>query len=85
MLRGVPVLAADRGALPEMFPAGRECGAIFDPDDPAALRGWIERLVAAPERIDAWRARLPPVLSMDAHAAAVAAVYTEVLERRRRS
>ena len=34
MHHGVPVLASDRGALPEMFDGGGVRG-LFDPEDPA--------------------------------------------------
>jgi len=74
MHHGVPVLASDRGALPEM-----EYGALFDPDDPASLRGWIERLIAEPEIVDRWAAALPRIKGMDDHAEEIEAVYEQVL------
>ncbi|MFL6290910.1 MAG: glycosyltransferase [Thermoanaerobaculia bacterium] len=77
MHHGVPVLASDRGALPEMFDG--EYGALFDPEDPAALRGWIERLIAEPEILDRWAAALPRVKGMDEHAEEIEAVYERVL------
>lgn len=74
MHHGVPVLASDRGALPEM-----EYGALFDPEDPASLRAWIERLIAEPEIVDRWAAALPRVKGMDEHAEEIEAVYEQVL------
>lgn len=74
MHHGVPVLASDRGALPEM-----EYGALFDPGDPASLRAWIERLIAEPEIVDRWAAALPEVKGMDEHAEEIEAVYEQVL------
>lgn len=74
MHHGVPVLASDRGALPEM-----EAGALFDPADPAILRDWIERLIAEPEIVDRWAAALPRVKGMDEHAEEIEAVYERVL------
>lgn len=74
MHHGVPVLASDRGALPEM-----EYGALFDPEDPASLRAWIERLIAEPEVVDRWAAALPRVKGMDEHAEEIEAVYEKVL------
>ncbi|HEX5717423.1 MAG TPA: glycosyltransferase [Thermoanaerobaculia bacterium] len=74
MHHGVPVLASDRGALPEM-----EYGALFDPEDPASLRGWIERLIAEPEIVDRWAAALPRIKGMDEHAEEIEAVYEQVL------
>ncbi len=50
LAEGVPVLAARRGALAELFEGEAEpCGALFDPEDPEELRAWIERLVQRPE------------------------------------
>jgi glycosyltransferase involved in cell wall biosynthesis len=80
---GVPVLAADRGALPEIFARGGEsAGGLFDPEDPAALRGWIDRLVAEPDLLPRWRRAIPPVVSADEHAAAIEEVYEEALALR---
>jgi GT2 family glycosyltransferase/glycosyltransferase involved in cell wall biosynthesis len=79
MHHGVPVLAADRGALPEMFEGGEPPGALFDPDDPSALRAWIERLIAEPEIVDRWAAALPRVKGMDEHAEEIEEVYEQVL------
>ncbi|HEX6864292.1 MAG TPA: glycosyltransferase, partial [Thermoanaerobaculia bacterium] len=77
MHHGVPVLASDRGALPEMFDG--EHGGLFDPEDPASLRAWIERLIAEPEIVDRWAAALPRIKGMDEHAEEIEAVYEEVL------
>jgi GT2 family glycosyltransferase len=74
MHHGVPVLAADRGALPEMEP-----GALFDPENPASLRAWIERLIADPAIVGRWAAVLPRVKGMDEHAEEIEAVYEQVL------
>lgn len=83
MHHGVPVLASRRGALPEMFDgADGRYGALFDPEDPAELRAWIERLAAEPEIVDRWAAALPAVKGMDEHAEEIEAVYERVLERR---
>ncbi len=77
LAEGVPVLAANRGALAELFPpeAGLPCGALFDPEDPDALRGWIERLTADPGVIAAWAANPPRVKEMDEHAEEIEEVY----------
>jgi glycosyltransferase involved in cell wall biosynthesis len=85
MARGVPVLAADRGALPEMFGEGEACGATFDPDQPASLRAWIDRLLDDPRQVDRWRANLPAILSMDEHAERIEDLYTELLAGRARA
>jgi glycosyltransferase involved in cell wall biosynthesis len=80
---GVPVLAADRGALREIFARGGEpAGGLFDPEQPAALRRWVERLVAEPDLLPRWRRAIPPVVSADEHAEAIERVYEEALARR---
>ena len=83
LARGVPVLASRPGALAELL-AGRECGALFALGDAAELRAWIERLLAEPQLLERWRRNVPPVKTMDEHAAEIEAVYREVLDRRSR-
>lgn len=82
MAAGIPVLAARRGALAELPLETLDCGAFFDPEKPEELRAWIERLVAAPEILDGWRARLPAVGGMDEHAEAIEGLYARVLARK---
>ncbi len=84
ILHGVPVLASDRGALSDL-PAGRGesgGGALFDPDDPAALRGWVERLIGDPAMVDRWTKELPAVKSADAHAEEIEEVYDRLVAQR---
>jgi GT2 family glycosyltransferase/glycosyltransferase involved in cell wall biosynthesis len=83
ILHGVPVLASDRGALTDL-PAGGGGGggALFDPDDPAALRGWVERLIADPALVDRWARELPAVKSADAHAEEIEEVYERLMAQR---
>jgi alpha-1,3-rhamnosyl/mannosyltransferase len=50
MLRGVPVVAANAGSLPEVL---GDAALLHDPDDPASLRAHVERLMAD----DAFRSR----------------------------
>ncbi|HEX3554151.1 MAG TPA: glycosyltransferase [Thermoanaerobaculia bacterium] len=81
LAEGVPVVASRRGALAELFdiPAGPPCGALFDPEDPAELREWIERLTARPEIVAGWRDALPPVKGMDEHAEEIENLYERLL------
>jgi glycosyltransferase involved in cell wall biosynthesis len=81
--RGVPVLASRGSALLEAFEDERG-GAFFEPGDAGALRRWIDRLCARPEIIATWRAGIPRVKDIEAHAAEVEAIYHEVLARRKR-
>ncbi len=50
MVRGVPVVCADRASLPEV--AG-EAAVLVDPEDPADIRRGIERALADPEPLRA--------------------------------
>jgi GT2 family glycosyltransferase len=83
LAEGVPVLAARRGALAELFDGGpggeTPCGALFDPEDPEELREWIARIAARPEILAAWAANPPRVKGMDEHAEEIEAVYEKVL------
>lgn len=88
MYHGVPVVAARRGALPEMFDgmaAGSEYGALFEPGDAADLARWIGRLIDDPGLVGRWRASLPAVEDADDHAERIERVYAEVLARRARA
>jgi GT2 family glycosyltransferase/glycosyltransferase involved in cell wall biosynthesis len=81
MLHGVPVLASDRGALSDLLAGGRG-GALFDPEQPAALHGWIERLITDPALLDRWVAELPAVKSADTHAEEIEEIYDRVVAQR---
>lgn len=77
---GVPVIASNRGALPELVADGRN-GFIFDPADPGALPVIIGRLAAGPASLatmaDACR-RSVAHLEPAAVAGAYRALYSEV-------
>lgn len=81
---GLPVLASERGALAELFSGGEPCGGHFHPDRPAELRRWLERLIAEPSQIAAWRRHAPRVPTLGEHAAALEPIYAQVLEAARR-
>ena len=53
MASGLPVLAADAGALPELCYPDRN-GELFETDDPTSLANSILRLLAEPETIAAY-------------------------------
>ena len=81
---GVPVIASRRGALAELFGAGDPpCGALVEPDDPAAIAAWVRRLRNDPELRASWR-RSPRPKSMDEHAEEIEALYAEVWAASRR-
>jgi glycosyltransferase involved in cell wall biosynthesis/GT2 family glycosyltransferase len=81
MASGVPVIATRDGALLEMFEPG-VCGELFPSGDAGALRAVIERLIASPEIIDGWVARLPRTKSVAEHAEEIEEVYRTLLGRR---
>jgi glycosyltransferase involved in cell wall biosynthesis len=82
MTAGVPVVAANRGALPEVL---GDAGPIVDPEDAAAMAGAIERLVddaafaATCVAKGVMRARQ---FSWDAMARGVYEAYRRAIERR---
>jgi len=47
MMRGLPVVGTNAGAIPEAVPAG--AGMLVAPDDPAALADVLRRLIENPE------------------------------------
>ena len=82
----VPVVAARRGALPEMFERaekGGEYGATFDPERPADLAAWIQRLATESDLLAHWRRDLPATPSVARHALEIETIYAEVLAHRR--
>jgi GT2 family glycosyltransferase len=91
LAEGVPVLASRRGALAELF-AGEETpgaaprGALFDPDAPDELAGWIARLAARPEIAAEWAAAVlggpDKIKEMDEHALEIESVYAQILSAR---
>ena len=82
MQAGVPVIASNRGALPEVV---GDAGALVDPTDDAALAAAIERLLANPQervaRAEAGRVRAR-LFTWSATAARLLDAYREALARR---
>ncbi len=81
MAAGVPVIASDAGALAEL--ELDQCGATVPVGDVAALRAWLDRLLAEPALLARWATRLPAVKTTTQHAREMAEIYDELLERRR--
>ena len=77
MAHGVPVVASRLGALPERFE--EDCGAFFTAGDAGALRAVLDRLVARPGTVVAWRRALPRVRTTEAAARRIEEIYSEVL------
>jgi len=78
MAAGVPVLAARLGALEELEIDGI-CGATVTPEDPSALRAWIDRLIENPATLDEWRRSLPATTTVADHFAAIDSIYRQVV------
>jgi glycosyltransferase involved in cell wall biosynthesis len=83
MALGVPVVASNRGALPEIV---QDAGLLVDPDDPAALAAAIDRLL----RDASWAAKLAErgsdrarAFTWSRTAELTRAVYHQAIERRR--
>ncbi len=79
---GVPVIASNRGALPEVV---GDAGCLFDPDDPDALACAIERLIDNPAEAGAAAARgleRSRLFTWKAMAAKTVTAYQAAIERR---
>jgi glycosyltransferase involved in cell wall biosynthesis/GT2 family glycosyltransferase len=82
MACGVPVIAANDGALTALFEAGGG-GELFPNGDATALEAILRRVIARPELLDEWAASLPRTKSSDEHAEEIEEVYERVLAARR--
>jgi glycosyltransferase involved in cell wall biosynthesis len=84
MAIGVPVVAADRGALPEVL---GEAGLLVDPDDAEGLAAAMSRMLSEPatsEHAIAHGLERARGFSWDATATAVVEAYQRAIEDRRR-
>jgi len=77
LMAGLPVVAARRGALPEVVQDGIN-GLLFEPEDPADLRRCLARLVAEPELVQRLRSVGPPIKTMEEYAGEMEELYTEI-------
>jgi glycosyltransferase involved in cell wall biosynthesis len=81
LARGVPIVAARLGALPELVAEG-ENGFTFEPTRPGELAAILRRLARDEGLLDRLRqgVRNTPVVTVAGHAEAVRAVYREAAE-----
>ena len=82
MTLGVPVVAANRGALPEVL---GEAGALVDPNEPGQLDSAIERMIGDQDFAAACAAKGPlraRLFSWEATARSVHRAYQQAIERR---
>ncbi len=83
MMCGVPVIAANDGALTELFEHGAG-GELFPNGDATVLNAIIRRVIARPEMLDEWASQIPRPKSVDEHAEEIEDVYERVLNARER-
>lgn len=72
---GLPTLVPDRGALPERV---GDAGAVFEAESAVSLAALLQRVAEDPDVVDAWRAKIPDLTTLEWHAREVAHVYRQV-------
>lgn len=72
-LAQVPVIASDLGGMAELVGPGG--GKVFSPGDPADLARVMRELIADPEEINRLRESIPPVKTIQDHAAELIMIY----------
>jgi glycosyltransferase involved in cell wall biosynthesis len=79
---GVPVVASRGTALTELIAAEGAGGTTVEPGDAAALGSVLRAIVDDPATLDRWRGAIPAVPTIEAHAAAIDAIYDGLLAGR---
>lgn len=74
---GVPVVASRIGVMPEVIEEGVS-GRLFTPGDADSLSRILLELMEHPDRVEALRAGVPTVMTMDHHAERLEAIYRDV-------
>ncbi|MBZ0271303.1 glycosyltransferase [bacterium] len=77
---GVPVIAADHGALPELVGEGRG-GFLFRAQDAMSLSALMHRIVLHPEALDDARAGIPPPETIGETSVRIEEVYSRAIGR----
>jgi len=77
LMAELPVVAARRGALPEVIRDGVN-GLLFEPENAADLRRCLARLIAEPGLLERLRPVNPPMKTVDEYARDIEEVYGEV-------
>ncbi len=82
LLRGMPVIVSNRGALPERAGAA---GVTFEPGRPEDLARQMDALIEHPERLQAMADAVPRLPTMRQHAAALEKHYRRALKSKLRA
>lgn len=77
LMAGVPVIAARRGALPEVVQDGVN-GLLFEAENATDLRRCLARLIAEPELVKRLRSVTPVVKTMEEYAGELEERYTQL-------
>lgn len=77
LMAGVPVIAARRGALPEVVQDGVN-GLLFEAENAADLRRCLARLIAEPELVNRLRSLTPVVKTTEEYAGELEEMYTQL-------
>jgi len=83
LMAGLPVIAARRGALPEIVQDGVN-GLLFEPENADDLRRCLAQLLAEPDLLECLRAVDSPVKTMKAYAEEMEGMYAEICTPPRR-
>jgi hypothetical protein len=77
LMAGLPVIAARRGALPEVVRDG-ENGLLFEPEDAADLQRCLRRVIVEPGLLERLSPRTSAVKSVEEYAGEVESLYHEL-------
>ncbi len=77
LMAGLPVIAAHRGALPEIV-QNEVNGLLFEPENANDLRRCLVQLLAEPDLLERLRAVDPPIKTMEAYAEELEGMYAEI-------
>ncbi|MDD4941503.1 MAG: glycosyltransferase family 4 protein [Candidatus Omnitrophica bacterium] len=79
-LAKTPVIASRIGGIPELVTDGVN-GLLFEPGNVEELRAAIERVIEDPSILDAWRANIPAVKSIEENAKELETIYAQLVSK----
>lgn len=80
-IAGIPVVASDIGAIPEIV-QNEVNGLLFPAGDSPALQHCLQRLLEQPELLEHLSANIPAVKSIEQHSQELESLYQQVLQSR---